>query len=216
MASANNSAQIKIIYVVGYGRLGSTALSIQVATEDNCINLGEAKYLFADGRDDLLTPEWIEFKATLSKQEKTIIKLKDSLLGILLIPLFNGSYEQIHSRLFSQLPGQSFVDSSKTTLDTILRPYNLRKSGFQVQCIKSTLPMRSALKSIWQKGKNSTIERYGSDNTLKLLRIPSVIHCIISEILCGIYRYNLIALKPDSNSSTNAKKFIVYGNRSRK
>ena len=216
MAPAKNSKQINIIYVVGYGRLGSTTLSIQIATKDDCINLGEAKYLFANGKDDLLTPEWIKFKATLSEHNKLIVKLKDSILGIFFVLFWNKTYKKVHDQLFSQFPTQSFVDSSKTTFDTIIRPYNLRRSGYQVQCVKSPLPMRYAVNSIWQKGKNSTIERHGSDISPKFSRIPSIIHCVLSELLCGIYKYEKIKLTSDSNNSVNAKKFIVYGNRSRK
>lgn len=227
-----------IIYIVGFGRSGSTALAKAIEEKLNAVNLGEVKYLYRDDKDDLLHPYWLSFK----QQHKDLLYnssfrfLKyDSIMGL---SLGNKKYCENWNKIFDRMeldPEEDIIiDSSKTPLDSILRGIRLKK------CYKKVLyvqPKRNLLDIITSllKGKNSNIERgYRKSQFCRLLHTAfiSLPHLLITYILTRIYAFhdletididnlendlNIFLKKHDLQRQKRSPSLpMIYGNRSRK
>lgn len=218
-----NEEQTKLYYVVGYGRMGSTLLAKNLAWEHEAMNLGEMKYLFSGKKDDLLSEEWRKFKKNIPLRNRLIVRFCDSCFGMILFPGFKKVYSESHKIIFASIGHAKFVDSSKTTFDVVFRPYNLAKCGFNVSLVKSDVGYKSVLRSMWLKGKNSTIERHGIDRLRHFTFTISVIHLLLTELFVGFLEYKIYRMEDlKSNIELNGlpksliyNSNIVYGNRNR-
>ena len=218
-----NAKGIKVYYLVGYGRMASTLLSKNIAVEKSALNLGEMKYLFSGKKDDLLSHEWLRFKDRLPKRRRLIVRLCDSPIGFMCFPVFRAEYLDTHLEIFNSLGYLRYVDSSKTTLDVLFRPMNLKKCGFELHLIKSDVGLLSVIKSLWFKGKNSAIERHGRDKFRYVTFLISLCHLFVTESLVNLYRHKKISMASvyshrdilDMPESNTYNEKIVYGNRKR-
>ncbi len=231
-----------IIYIIGYGRSGSTKLSQVLENKLGAINLGEVKYLYRDSKDDLLNQYWLTFKSEnqdlLEEYSKEIIRF-DNLFGF---TRWNKreKYREIWEKLFDRVEidpeTDIIIDSSKTTLDSFMRGIYLNYAFNEVYFVK---PCRSSLgvfRSLL-KGKNSNIEKGEKKPFVRRLLHTLFIgfpHYIVTHLLSLFYsRYECVKVNLDSyeedidkfisqlplkkrNIGTNRKIPLIYGNRSRK
>lgn len=227
-----------IIYIVGFGRSGSTALAEAIEEKLNAVNLGEVKYLYRDDKDDLLHPYWLSFKQQhrdlLNDSSFNFLK-HDSILGLF---LDNKKYCENWNRIFGRMgldPEEDvIIDSSKTPLDSILRGLRLKKCYETVLFVQ---PKRSYLDVITSllKGKNSNIERGNRKSQFRRLLHTAFIslpHLLITYILTRFYILHGLETIGVNNLEKEIDKFLekndlqrqknspslpmIYGNRSRK
>lgn len=227
-----------IIYIVGFGRSGSTALAKAIEEKLNAVNLGEVKYLYRDDKDDLLHPYWLSFKQQhrdlLYDSSFSFLKY-DSIMGLF---FGNEKYCRNWNKIFGRMgldPDEDIIiDSSKTPLDSILRGIRLKK------CYKTVLflqPQRSFFDVITSllKGKNSNIERGNRKSQFRRLMHTAFIslpHLLITYILTRFYILHDLETIDINNLEKELDEFLekhdlqrqksspslpmIYGNRSRK
>jgi len=210
-----------IFYVVGYGRSASTELGTEISKKHGLHFYGEVKYLFRNTKDDLLTQAWLDYKNKISNFDKNIVKIKDSIFGILILPFFNELYSRVHEDIFCK--DISYCDTSKTTLDSVLRPYNLRKNTKNhIVLVTYKRSNKDVIRSIWS-GKNSDLER---NRTTKFWRkVLSLSHFIVTKTILALFFKSVKVQDINNFVGVNLNiellpgKYVndvVYGNRSRK
>lgn len=228
-----------IIYITGYGRSGSTALSRVIEKKLNACNLGELKYLYRNGKDDLLDPYWIRFK----KKNKDVladpavpIKKFDNILGWIRWrqrKKYQNQWMKIFDRIGVNPNEEVIIDSSKTAMDVFMRGIYLSYSFEEICFVQPKRNIIDVVKSLL-KGKNPNIER--REKKSLILRIFHVLlvglpHMLITKLLTQIYQlYGLktinienleaevnefIETKCIENSNCNKDLPMVYGNRNR-
>ena len=230
-----------IIYVVGYGRAGSTALTEALEEKLNAVNLGEVKYLYRTDKDDLLAPYWISFKqrnADLLRTSSFGFMKYDSITGFFLRGKnrerkYCEKWDEIFSRMGLNPQEDIIIDSSKTPLDSFMRGIYLKKCFQEVLFIKPKRPFIDTIRSLL-KGKNSNIERGERKSLLGRIIHTMFIglpHLLITNLLTRIYLFYGLETIDLKNMETSLDKFfdrhnlqrresskalpMIYGNRSR-
>lgn len=230
-----------IIYIIGYGRSGSTKISQIIGDRLGATNLGEVKYIYRNNYNDLLDPYWLEFKKQnrdiLSKESQQIKKF-DNIFGFLYW-IHRERYKKIWTELFNRMKLNTekhiIIDSSKTTLDSFMRGIYLNYSFQNVYFIKPKRKTIDVFKSLL-KGKNVDIERENKRSFIQRFLHTVFVgmpHYILTHLLSLIYnRFNcytitLENLESDlnmffqqlpsdiSSSGSSIKVPMIYGNRSR-
>ena len=226
-----------IIYILGYGRSGTTAVSKVLERKLNAVNLGELKYIYRSEKDDLLDPYWINFKHKEREILTKELKSFDNIYGFIKLNQ-KTRYKDIWQNIFKKIgvnPDTSIIiDSSKTTMDSFMRGINLYNSFRNVYFIS---PKRNTFNTIQSmlKGKNSNLERGTKKNKLNhifhsfFLGIP---HLILTNVLSyvyklyGVYHIDLKFLEDEIDIFIQKEKIkimpkkindlpMVYGNRMR-
>jgi len=229
-----------IIYIVGYGRSGSTVLSELIEEKLEAINLGEVKFLYRNEYDDLLDEYWLEFKAInkcLLSSQGHKLKWFDSIFGIFSWHK-KKNYKELWDEIFNRVgldPDKDIIiDNSKTTLDSFMRGIYLNACYQDVYFLYPQRSFIKVLKSIL-KGKNPNLERGVRRNFFWRLLHTFFVgfpHLLITRLLSMVYKFlgmytiNLnnieseideFILKEDIkplNQSTHTIP-MIYGNRSR-
>lgn len=228
-----------IIYITGYGRSGSTALSQEIERKLNACNLGEVKYLYRNNKDDLLDSYWLNFKKEnkdLLIERSLALRQFDNVFGFLKWrkkEAYRSVWQNIFDRAGLNIEENIVIDSSKTTLDAFMRGLYLYYSFDEVYFIQPRRKLFDVVKSLL-KGKNSNLERGDRKGTIGrffhtlLVGVP---HLLLTKVLTQIYRlYGLETIRLD-NIEADVESFIerkglsrmgsfkklpmVYGNRSR-
>ena len=231
-----------LIYIVGYGRSGSTIASLKLQEQINCINLGEAKYIARENKNDLIDVYWRNFKKE-NKQffvEMKAIQRAESFLGFFNIATYKNKYLSFWRLFFNAIgydhKNDIVIDTSKTTLDSVFRPFLLKHIfGCNMILIYPKKPAFQVIKSLL-KGKNSDIERNKDKSKLKIYLHSFLIgmpHFMVTEILTKIIYWkkleNINLKSIDRDLQHLIKKYnlalyqsekenkipIVYGNRLR-
>jgi|AntRauTorcE11898_2_1112593.scaffolds.fasta_scaffold06394_3 hypothetical protein len=229
-----------IIYITGYGRSGSTALSEELERKLNACNLGEVKYLYQRGKDGLLDSYWLNFREEnkdIFANPSISLNSFDNCFGFYKWR-DRRRYKDIWTKIFNRIglnPGEEvIIDSSKTTLDSFMRGIYLFHSFDEVYFIQPKRKVGDVIKSLL-KGKNSNIERNKRKSIIKrVLHTLSVgiPHLLITKLLTQIYRLYGLEIVKLEDLETNVDNFIrkkrltksnsskelpmIYGNRSRK
>ena len=230
--------EITYCYIAGYGRSGSTLLDIILSNQKDIISLGavdniwkwiDKDYPCACGERLIECHFWkkilietekrLSFKYTTQEKYK-LCKNFESISGIKYL-IFKKShkekflkYIELQKTLLTVIKELSnckiIVDSSKTTLDAILRPYLIKK-----YIIKDTLIIHLKRKLggvTW-----SSIQKAGSPERMRFIKskfilfFKSFFACIITDLFTNIiygyhnYHFNL---KYESFVSTNGIKEI--------
>jgi hypothetical protein len=231
-----------IIYIVGYGRSGSTILAKTLEEKLNAVNLGEVKYLYRSDKNDLLHPYWRSFKQKNEDlvNDPTFNFLKyDSILGFFLIGegrkrKYCKRWQEIFRRMGLKPEEDIIIDSSKTPLDSIMRGIRLYKCFQNVLFIQPKRNFFDILRSLL-KGKNSNIERGArKSRLLRFLQtfLISLPHMTVTYLLTLLYRsyglevidiedlekgLNVFVEKNNLQKMENSSSIpMIYGNRSRK
>lgn len=182
-----------IIYVIGYGRSGTTAVSRTLERKLNAINLGEIKYIYRSEKDDLLDPYWTNFKQKEKKVLTDELQSFDNIFGFTKWRK-RERYKELWQKIFHKMnvnPNSDIIiDSSKTQMGSFMRGIYLYHSFKKVYFI---LPKRSAFSVIRSmlKGKNSNLERGVQLNLFSHLMHVFVIgipHLILTKLLTKIYK----------------------------
>ena len=215
----------KVVYVVGYGRSASTTLAIELAKKYSITNYLELKYVFRSSKKDLLSSYWREKQNTLTASEMRLVNFYDSIWSALYFPKrAQKRYRQILEKVITT--DHCFVDSSKTTFDSFMRPYRLRKIGYDIVLVRFNRGFSKVVKSIFS-GRNSRIERGLNYTFFEFIRniLISLPHALLTEGLLFLASHKIIIFNDISDLNikgmdchpvdVNSNNF-VYGNRSRK
>lgn len=159
--------KIKIIYIAGYGRSGSTILDLILSSNTHVIGLGEITNLFESEFRGNLSPYWksassqilsslkmnVEEARFISRQgDKGNLRDKDfSKYKLLWDAIFLKLFEDINKDIW-------IVDSSKTTNKSYNRAKLLKKMGCHVSVIHLIRNPFEVIKSA-KKGSNRLLEK---------------------------------------------------------
>ncbi|WP_341200561.1 hypothetical protein [Croceibacter atlanticus] len=161
------STKCKIIYVAGYGRSGSTLIDIVLSNSSNITTVGEISNIFNELSDITNLKYSFYLNETLNDlnlKGKDIQSLKnaDNIFGV-----YNSIYSDFWSLFFNKIKHDEniefIIDSSKTTWKTLFRPYNLIKSGFEINIVFLKAPYSKVWKSAL-KGSNKTLDSSPNKN----------------------------------------------------
>jgi hypothetical protein len=228
-----------IIYIVGYGRSGSTALSRILEDKLNAVNLGEAKFLYRDEYDDLVDDFWIRFKKNNKEiilENSSFLKKSDSIFGLLVSN--SKKYKKIWDYIFSKIGVEEnkniIIDSSKTTIDSYFRGFKLYGCYEKVYFLFPNRSFLNVTKSLL-KGDNANLERGEKKIFIKRLihtvgiGIP---HLLITRFLTQFYKFYGMEVIDINNLESEVDRFIsrynlsaqtttrdipmIFGNRNRK
>lgn len=200
---ATKSLRTKIIYIAGYGRSGSTLLDIVLSNADNGHTVGEISNIFDEldkGEGGFYRDRFMETinKLDLSEHQLSKVKKADKFWGA-----FDKKYGLFWRTFLDNLLEMSsyefVIDSSKTTWNTLFRPHNLQKSGFDVNIIY----LQASYLKVWRsalKGSNKWLQRNGDKGQKHYaFAIKSVISKFLIDLFTSLFytdrRYKLIKLK---------------------
>lgn len=229
-----------IIYITGYGRSGSTVLSQEIERKLNAVNLGEAKYLYRDDKDDLLDPYWRNFKEVhkkiLSDRSDTLKKF-DNIFGFLKWrekTIYKETWKEIFKKANLNIHEEVIIDSSKTTMDAFMRGIYLHHSFGKVLFVQPQRKLFDVIKSLL-RGKNSNLERgdrKGKTGRFFHAILVGIPHLLLTRFLTQIYYLYGLEMISLNDIEEDVDKFIkrkglakgnnseelpmIYGNRSRK
>ena len=159
---------MKIIYIAGYGRSGSTILDVCLNQHDSVVGLGELSNLFRDWGDVPSDGIWGEVASRLMACPYEIQDAVNATRKLQAFPRFMVSrrdreiYETCWKAVYDVLGAQNefIVDSSKTTRITLLSPLRLREIGFDVKVVWLKRSLKGVLLSLL-KGSNRELEDSG-------------------------------------------------------
>lgn len=227
-----------IIYITGYGRSGSTALSEELEKKLNACNLGEVKFLYRDEKDDLLDPYWLNFKKEHEDQlADNRLKRFDNFFGWIKWRnkrWYKQRWQKIFNAMGLDIEGDIIIDSSKTTFDSLMRGVYLYHSFTEVCFLQPQRNTSEIIKSL-MKGRNSDIERgrkKGKVERMIHLLFIGIPQLIITKLFTQIYQFYGLETIDIENMEEEVEEFIkrkkikktdrslslpmIYGNRSRK
>ncbi|WP_347375007.1 hypothetical protein [Aequorivita sp. Q41] len=149
-----------ILYIAGYGRSGSTLLDIILSNAKDGFTLGEISNIFNE-KIKVTDPFYADIffrtcaELNLSDSEIKKIEMSDKLFHD-----YSSKYGSFWNHFLKNIKEKQeveyFIDSSKTTWHTFLRPYHLAKSGFDVRIIF----LKASYKKVWLsalKGSNKSL-----------------------------------------------------------
>jgi len=183
---------VNVIYVMGYGRSGSTMLDIMLSSHPGVEGLGEVRNLFFEGPENASRGSsfWIEFERYREKiGRQDIVSSGNSLQieglfrGCLVRSSEQNEYANQQCEFFTDLSNfcekTTFVDSSKTTSGSTWRPLCLNRTGIKVfpVLLWRSLP---EIYAATQRGTNRDIQEYGRGVSVNVLRLS--ISWLVSNI----------------------------------
>ena len=154
----------KIIYISGYGRSGSTLLSILLNISPNVYNIGEIDNLFSL-KDDDLTQYWknLKHKQLKNNNIKKLDKRFSSISWILKIKkgekLFNQFWMPLLNDFVIDYKAKIVVDASKSTYKTFCRPLYYYKNNIPIKIVHLVRDPDGVAKS-YRKGRNDSNSKY--------------------------------------------------------
>jgi hypothetical protein len=163
--------KVKIVYIAGYGRSGSTVLDILISKKDDSIlGSGEMTYVAEDmlsnqdctcGHKYAQCSTWSPIaNLNLTLEDCNFLRTMESRGGVVdlfHVPRFSKKdsdrYKGISLKIFEELGQyQVIVDSSKTAHDAFWRPFLLSSvADLDVYVIHLKRDIFSVLKSVWKK-----------------------------------------------------------------
>jgi len=152
--------KLNIIYIAGYGRSGSTLLSMILNIIPGVSNLGEVANLFS--LDTSLLPQyWVSLRDEVmsnTSKPKNAIKKFSSVYWFFSkkkgIKLFEKFWNPVLLRYSEDRKVSVLIDASKTTNSTIIRPYYYKKQGASIKSIHLIRDLNGVVAS-FTKGRNS-------------------------------------------------------------
>jgi hypothetical protein len=183
---------MKVVYIAGYGRSGSTILDIMLGDQPNIVSLGEVVYLYEDVINGLRTCScgceyetcelWGEVinSVELDRHREIVRKVESrknlpSLLANTLAEDTKVSYRKHSRSLFRKIADTSgsnvIVDSSKSARDAAGRFWALSNiAGLDVFVLHLVRDARSTVRSVVSKGRNPVLEGHGEEKQFPGLR----------------------------------------------
>lgn len=155
----------QIIYISGYGRSGSTLLSLLLNTLPNTVNIGEADYLFRT--DDSQFPEfWKQTKnkaLQVSELPNAAVLSKQKIASVLWYyrkrkkgaKIFKDLWTPVISEVCNYYNAHTLVDASKSTFGSFARPIYYKKAGYSVKVIHLVRNPHGVMAS-YKKGRNTS------------------------------------------------------------
>jgi len=171
-----------IIYIAGYGRSGSTALDLALGEIDGVMSCGElvslpaevVSYDFAKCGCGNLYDEceiWSDLSSTITSEDRDCSIYNNMILPVRL--LFSLLFFFRHRKFLRRKDGDEFnrrvvdyiynlvgpsciVDSSKSSWFASLRPYSLKRAGFEVFVIHLQRDLFGVLESV-KRGDNKAL-----------------------------------------------------------
>lgn len=164
---------MKIFYVAGYGRSGSTLFDLILSNHPDLIGLGECSNLFKLFNQDKLPDEWKslvdKMKTDLNIEENVNLEIANVKISSIKKLFQKRRYADdyikywlyVFGNLSKKYPSKNFIDSSKTSLKAFFRPKYLAKTGNEVIILHLIRDPFEVAKS-YKKGENSN-----DDNSLR-------------------------------------------------
>lgn len=188
---------MRIIYIAGYGRSGSTILDIVLSNDSRIIGLGEFTNIFsflAKNRDKVGI--WYDLKNHLELEDKELLRLdrnrkifESFCFGFVFKSIKRSAYKEyiaftriIFSFLKKKFNKTIFIDSSKTAWMQYSRPKILEKIFSDVRVIHLDREFKSVYASL-KKGDNIKMENMESDIRIR----HPLLKLIIGKTLSKIY-----------------------------
>lgn len=171
----------KIVYIGGYGRSGSTILSLVLGQLEGVSSIGEIGALtraIQEHRNCTCGSALVEcvFWGEFLGSKRCFSSDKESLLA-----------DSALSFAFNKSQARYLVDSTKTSYKNFSRPYNLRKRGFEIYFIHLVRDLTDVIKSA-KKGANSALEQ-GSAERKKLVVLRTILSWSAANIFAFGYKY---------------------------
>lgn len=195
--------ETKIIYIAGYGRSGSTILDVVLSNAKNVATVGEISNVFEELNN--ITNKYYADKLVstikeLSLSDEEIYKIREADKSFNKVsPNYTAFWLLFIQKIKENQDIHFFVDSSKTTWRTLLRPNNLYKSGFDVYIIF----LKASYLKVWKsalKGSNKALQH--SDKKIKkqyLFAVKSIFSKFLIDLITGIFysnkKYNFLKIK---------------------
>ncbi|PZD76616.1 sulfotransferase [Mesonia sp. K7] len=230
----------EIIYIAGYGRSGSTLLDIILSNAKNSFTLGEISNVFNEKEN--ITDN---FYATILKNTLLNLSYSDSQIKKIrhadqYFYLYNEKYPALWKTFLNKINSNQeikyFIDSSKTTWQTLFRPLNLKKSGFEVKIIF----LKASYSKVWKstlKGSNKSLQKstlprqknilFAVKSLISKFLIDSLTSCVYSKKNVVKINYDDLINKPhetikrielkldieleELNQKINQNKYLVKG-----
>jgi len=150
-------SKLNIIYISGYGRSGSTLLSMLLNTLPDVTNLGEVENLYTIP-DNNLPEDWKLLKNKNISENDNSFKIRYSGLswyfkrekGFQLIKRY---WIDLFNELLEKQRTSVFVDASKSTYKSFTRPFYYKKAGAKVKMIHLVRDCKDVAIS-FEKGRN--------------------------------------------------------------
>ncbi len=150
-----------LIYIAGYGRSGSTLLSMLLNTLSKVYNLGELDNLFTV-EEETLTDFWKAKIRIVATESETIRKSEIRYSGIKWFfkkrngfKLFKQFWNPVMQSITDELNPVALIDASKSTNATYLRPFYYKMADYDVKVIHLVRDLSGVVQS-FTKGKNSS------------------------------------------------------------
>lgn len=181
----------QIVYIAGYGRSGSTLLSLLLNTVPKVVNLGEVDNLYREKGDDF-SEFWTQVRNnTIAQIEQPDLKQNPGQKVSSRRWYFKKRNQAYHkfTQLWS-LPTQQaaqqydatvLVDASKSTAGTFARPIYLKKMGYTVKVIHLVREPHGVMAS-YKKGRNVS-----NSETLAPAKAGGALRGLISWFFTNVY-----------------------------
>jgi hypothetical protein len=179
---------MKIIYIAGYGRSGSTLADVILSNRSGTFGLGEIANLPRRSPSSDYLPIWNNCIAYLNTQFNAAVLKNSSKCDYSFNRCNSTNYKKLWLALFNYIQHNhnekidAFVDSSKTTWKTLLRPKRLQQSGFDIYIIHLKRNRKNVFASTLQ-GNNRTLKKRSNAKKNYAFGIKSVISRALINLL---------------------------------
>ncbi len=207
---------MKIIYIAGYGRSGSTIFEKYLVSETNCFGVGEISNYFglinkqstycSCGAPVINCQFWSKVRKLLgnsavncSRGRDCVLTQPDSITRAIKLRFKKKEQREVYQenicKLFSSInkvipPNHIIIDSSKTAYGCINRPFNIyNKCKIEVKVIHMVRDVRAVYWSLL-RGKNSTLE-LGIKRKIALPWIRAIVGWTIANYFASLLKTKL-------------------------
>lgn len=208
LARRDATEPIRIVYVAGYGRSGSTLLERVIGAHPEVAALGEIAYLTDDRQAAYFwscvgdSPLWSEVRARLNLPDEALPavhaeklrheSLRRGWLRWLLGPsrTYLETERRILEAIAASVPGGTriLIDSSKTARERFFRPFQLaRIPGVDVRVIQMVRDGRGCLFSVL-KGSNQKMEQSAEDASLRFAGLRACLGWTLANLAGALWR----------------------------
>ncbi|MEQ9303364.1 MAG: sulfotransferase [Marinoscillum sp.] len=183
---------IKVIYIGGYSRSGSTILDILLSNHAQIVGTGELCYLYDDSKNadrtctcgqpypkcnfwgDYLSSNDIDHASQIIKEvegRSNFYRLLDGNIDRKLLDKYTVIQEGLYRYIAEKSGCSIIVDSSKTTRDMVGRPLALsRYTSLDLKMIHLLKNGKATTQSYVSKGRNWAMEGHGGNDMLQGMR----------------------------------------------
>jgi hypothetical protein len=178
----SENTNMKLLYILGYGRSGSTAMDIVLGTHCAAEGLGEVRNFFLVGLSDKnISQFWLDFGEYREEKNRTefiedreTVKIESFSRYWFANETSIQKYCDLQRNFFSDFKNYSdksvFIDSSKSTSGNAWRFSLLRKSGIDIYPVLLWRNLTDVYLTT-RKGTNRDLEKHGRGKPVNVFRL---------------------------------------------